>query len=350
MTHLSAENNLLKQVDLGRPIFQPVAYTPVQMYEDEFVQSVWFLRSWTLQELLAPSSVIFFNTKFQPIGTRHTLASLIEKATEIPLEFLEGGDGSRSSVTAACIAERMRWASQRDATRIEDKAYSMLGLFQVNLPLLYGEGYRAFRRLQIEIIKESNDESILAWMSGLASIRGLQPRVNSPVLSRSTAVFSHTRATKCAVLRRKHYEVTNMGLRFTVPVYTAYGANKSSPKEDPTLLFPLNCFGACTDSTGRIIKGLLALLIIIDNQLSHQDLKIFVGRRFGQLLISEDITDQQSYGADAESPTLFTPDRNAPISTRRWISIATGERQSFDLLVDPVQGSVRDEYSLYLKL
>jgi hypothetical protein len=57
----------------------------------------------------------------------------------------------------------MSWAARRQTTRLEDEAYCLLGIFDVHIPLLYGEGARAFRRLQEEIIKVSDDQSILAF-------------------------------------------------------------------------------------------------------------------------------------------------------------------------------------------
>ena len=59
----------------------------------------------------------------------------------------------------------MSWAAKRETTRIEDTAYCLLGIFGVNLPLLYGEGDRAFIRLQEEVLKTRNDLSLLAWKS-----------------------------------------------------------------------------------------------------------------------------------------------------------------------------------------
>ena len=345
----------------GLRILQPIVHKPVPMYEQEFIESTWFGRSWTLQELLAPGSVVFFNSKFQSIGTRNTLAPLIKKATKIPLKFLEDSNGSRPLVTEACVAERMRWASHRDATRTEDKAYSMLGLFQVNLPLLYGEGNRAFRRLQIEILKETHDESLLAWMSELALIPGLPSTANSPVLSRSTNMFLHARAAVCPFIQRKHYEVTNMGLRFTLPVSPSsentfsslavfdldnlmrYGASSS-------LLFPLNCIGACKGVDGKIITGRLALLIVLDKQRSHAQLKNLVGARSRQLLISPDLISEDTCEADADVPMPVTRVLPGNIAKGGWISVATGEPQSFDLFVDYVGTIAAHEYSLYLKL
>lgn len=69
----------------------------------------------------------------------------------------------------ACIAEKMSWASRRYTTRIEDEAYCLMGIFDVNMPLIYGEGEKAFKRLQLEIIKSSDDESIFVHHSDRSS-------------------------------------------------------------------------------------------------------------------------------------------------------------------------------------
>ena len=65
----------------------------------------------------------------------------------------------------AIVARRMRWASKRSTARVEDTAYSLLGLFDVSIPLLYGEGIKAFQCLQHAIISQPDDESIFAWLS-----------------------------------------------------------------------------------------------------------------------------------------------------------------------------------------
>lgn len=131
----------------------------------------WFTRGWTLQELLAPRIVQFFNAELDYLGDRHTLGDQIERITRIPREFLEdrptldGLGHSRVPLFAASVAQRMCWAATRSTTRTEDIAYCLLGLFNVNMPLLYGEGARAFKRLQENIVAHSQDESIFAWTS-----------------------------------------------------------------------------------------------------------------------------------------------------------------------------------------
>ena len=130
-----------------------------------FRNSRWFYRGWTLQELLAPPFVMFFDTSRRldrNLGTRTTMAEWISGATGINIEYLTGS----SVISQASVAQRMSWASGRKTTRVEDIAYSLLGIFDVNMALLYGEGSRAFQRLQQAIIQQNDDESIFAW--GLA--------------------------------------------------------------------------------------------------------------------------------------------------------------------------------------
>jgi hypothetical protein len=128
--------------------------------------SRWFRRAWTLQELLAPRNLIFYSNEWVNIGTRTNLKSVISEVTGIEEEYLIHRQLQRAS-----IAKRMSWAANREATRSEDIAYSLFGIFDIQMPLLYGEGQqKAFLRLQEEIMKTSNDHTILAWtVSSLAA-------------------------------------------------------------------------------------------------------------------------------------------------------------------------------------
>ncbi|KAI1349122.1 heterokaryon incompatibility protein-domain-containing protein [Xylaria sp. FL0043] len=150
----------------------------------EFMGSRWFTRGWTLQELLAPKDVLFFSSRDVVIGTRRDLAPFITIATRIRPEFLNGNQGLQD----ASIAQRMCWASSRTTTRVEDTAYSLLGIFDVNMPLLYGEGEKAFLRLQQEIIRASDDDSIFAWE------HETRPRTLSGVLAASPRDFTRCHA------------------------------------------------------------------------------------------------------------------------------------------------------------
>ncbi|KAI0424303.1 heterokaryon incompatibility protein-domain-containing protein [Xylaria sp. FL1042] len=121
----------------------------------------WFTRGWTLQELLAPNSVIFFDSKWQKVGEKQNalFCDQLSRITGIDTRHLE----SRRSIFTASVSERMSWVARRQTTREEDIAYCMLGIFGINMPLLYGEGSRAFLRLQEEIIRVSNDQTIFCW-------------------------------------------------------------------------------------------------------------------------------------------------------------------------------------------
>ncbi|OTB01961.1 hypothetical protein M426DRAFT_32526, partial [Hypoxylon sp. CI-4A] len=126
----------------------------------------WFTRGWTLQELVAPKNIQFFDTDWKLIGSKFSLGRYISKITGIRRSVL-GADRlqrPQQHPQNCSVAERMSWAARRQTTREEDRAYSLLGLFDVNMPMLYGEGGdKAFLRLQEEIIKRFDDHSIFAW-------------------------------------------------------------------------------------------------------------------------------------------------------------------------------------------
>ncbi|KAL4065644.1 heterokaryon incompatibility protein-domain-containing protein [Scleroderma yunnanense] len=122
----------------------------------------WFSRGWTLQEMIAPSNVQFFNKDWKFISDKKMLARILTRITRVPEHILRDGLSSNRP----CVAQIMSWAANRKTTRVEDRAYSLLGLLDVNMPMLYGEGKKAFQRLQLEIIRTSNDQSIFAWDKG----------------------------------------------------------------------------------------------------------------------------------------------------------------------------------------
>jgi len=134
-------------------------------------KSRWFTRGWTLQELLAPKELIFFASDWSVIGTRHEYASIVSDITGIEQKYLESQDTINTQarqvlISSATVAQRMDWASKRMTTRGEDMSYCLLGLFGINIPLLYGEGSeRAFFRLQEAIVRDPTvfDVTLLAW-------------------------------------------------------------------------------------------------------------------------------------------------------------------------------------------
>lgn len=176
--------------------------------ETSLGNSVWFKRSWTLQELLAPGNLRFYDATFEFMGTKHEKTAILSSITGVPETILR----EPARMYAMPVARRMSWAAARTATRIEDIAYSLFGIFDVNLPLLYGEGTRAFRRLQQEIIGQSDDLSIFLWNS--------PGHGYCPCFAASPADFGHRRPVyECGAdfemrdKRARPYALTNVGLR-----------------------------------------------------------------------------------------------------------------------------------------
>jgi len=163
--------------------------------DDELSTSRWFTRGWTLQELIAPLDVQFYDASWTRFGNRLEMSFGLSKITGIdvgvlsatlsmsqPCEVMGVHPDNPQSVQACddcrerarlfsairidahSISTKMSWAAHRKTTRVEDIAYCLMGVFNVNMPLLYGEGSaKAFHRLQEEIIRRSNDQTILVW-------------------------------------------------------------------------------------------------------------------------------------------------------------------------------------------
>jgi hypothetical protein len=123
---------------------QSTAYEMQRWWKPAFRKSRWFTRGWTLQELFAPEFVEFFSRGGELLGDKKTLEQQIHEITGIPIKALRGTLLSNFSVN-----ERISWAETRETKRKEDKVYSLSGIFDVSLPVLYGEGEdMAFRRLK----------------------------------------------------------------------------------------------------------------------------------------------------------------------------------------------------------
>ncbi|KAI1751552.1 hypothetical protein F4782DRAFT_504399 [Xylaria castorea] len=162
-----------------------------------FARCRWFTRGWTLIELIAPAKVDFYSRDWELIGSRLDLVDRISDITGIDPFVLAGGD-----VNQVKVARRMYWASGRHTTRVEDQAYCLMGLFNVQMPLRYGEGEASFMRLQKEIYKHTNDPSIFAWKKDFDwqefardQEEGLNSQTGSRILNaffaKSPADFAH---------------------------------------------------------------------------------------------------------------------------------------------------------------
>ncbi|KAE9365604.1 HET-domain-containing protein [Stipitochalara longipes BDJ] len=127
-------------------------------HNSAFRNSRWFTRGWTLQELIAPSHLQFLGGDWKDIGTKLSLQEVVSGITKIQIGALIGNQ----TLADFSVAQKMSWASNRVTTREEDIAYCLMGMFDINMPMLYGEGTKAFMRLQEQIITNYEDDSIFA--------------------------------------------------------------------------------------------------------------------------------------------------------------------------------------------
>ncbi|MDI1487518.1 MAG: hypothetical protein OHK93_006788 [Ramalina farinacea] len=170
-----------------------------------FTDSRWFTRGWTLQELVAPRNVRFFDRNWKYVGDKESLAEALIARTKIGRDFLLG----RSNIGRASVSQRMGWYAGRITTVEEDAAYCLLGLFGVNLPLLYGEGKeRAYRRLQEEIMRYSDDHSLFVWKSSEPLKQGSGLLADDPKYFSGTGDYVH----KGSRLNNRPYQMTNKGI------------------------------------------------------------------------------------------------------------------------------------------
>ncbi len=247
-----------------------------------FRSSMWFKRGWTLQELIAPHSVIFLTAEWEAIGPKWRLASLIEKVTGIDRAVLT----HKRSLKDFSLACRMSWAAGRKTCRVEDEAYSLMGLFGVYMPTIYGEGKHAFIRLQEEIVKKSPDQSIFAWGRTLqdyscgrfveiAQEHDYEPQSHlETLLAPSPACFASCGninpisqwefATRLEIQEFvPEYTNTSFGIRTTFPMISV--AQTSSIDAALGLL-------ACEDGQGRLVA-----LYLRSHPRKHTSTKFYVG-------------------------------------------------------------------------
>ncbi|KAL4067199.1 hypothetical protein V8B97DRAFT_2025272 [Scleroderma yunnanense] len=126
------------------------AYLHDRMYPNSNGYPEWLSRGWTPQKMIVPSGLRFFNKTWQPIGDKRTLVHTLISITGVPQHILTG-------------RTIMSWAADWRTSQIEDRAYLLMCLLHLNMSMLYGEGKKAFQRLQMEIIHMSNNHSIFAW-------------------------------------------------------------------------------------------------------------------------------------------------------------------------------------------
>ncbi|KAK7415433.1 hypothetical protein QQX98_005884 [Neonectria punicea] len=200
----------------------------------------WFTRGWTLQELIAAPEVVFFSHTWQAIGTKETLKHDIAEITGIDKDVLE----TMAYMPGIPVGRRMSWAAKRQTTRVEDMAYCLMGLFNVNMPLLYGEGEKAFIRLQEEIVRQHRDLSLFAWrqLEPMPQYRGIFARSPAEFIDCSSLVSRNT-----SFFSEPNYSVTDTGLMVDV----RWGDNLTRE----TLSLGLDCMAMSKHSTSGQTKS-----------------------------------------------------------------------------------------------
>jgi hypothetical protein len=197
----------------------------------DFQQSRWFTRGWTLQELIAPLDVEFLDQDWNYIAAKTNDSAFLEELTGIPFKRI-----SMNGLGFYSCAQKMSWVASRQTTRVEDIAYCLLGIFDVNMPLIYGEGIKAFQRLQEEIIKKYADHTIFAWSRPPGGV--YVPNFEWPIFAPSPQCFLNCSRVRKAMefsnsssitrwfnsndvrglAFNRPFQVTNFGISMLLPV------------------------------------------------------------------------------------------------------------------------------------
>lgn len=173
-------------------------------------ESEWFERGWTLQELIAPKSLSFYDRNWQFLGTKSDFLALLTGVTKIPERALTHS----VMLNRYSVAQRMSWAATRTTERIEDRAYSLMGLFNVNMEMIYGEKEKAFLRLQRHIIEDSADESIFAWDIAIEECR----EEYTGLLAPSPSAFRDC-SSMLPFGQPRPFRMSNLGLSLSLQTY-----------------------------------------------------------------------------------------------------------------------------------
>jgi hypothetical protein len=192
-----------------------IAYLANTSSIDEFHNDEWFTQGWTLQELLAPRTIRFFRKDWAPL-TNHINDKDSHAANQPILDIITEVTGISSQDLQTFIPgpfqvnTRMVWAADRKTTRSKDIAYSLMGIFDVSIPIAYGEGaQRVFFRLVEAIMQASNDPGVLNWAGKPAQIHKLSTA--SP--STPACYVGHPDNNRSLAANEKHeFTMTNRGL------------------------------------------------------------------------------------------------------------------------------------------
>ncbi|OTB03184.1 hypothetical protein M426DRAFT_60897, partial [Hypoxylon sp. CI-4A] len=188
---------------------------PKSSFKRGFPLCRWLKRGWPLQELIAPRKAAFYDAHWKFRGYKSELITILSAATRIDKAVLEDSQAMHN----VPVAKRMSWASSRQTTRIEDEAYFLLGIFDINMPMIYGEGSKAFRRLQEEIAKSTNDLSLFAWTAELPKTGGRSEPKYRGIFAKSPREFASAHGLRSRSNNSsfdKEFTITNKGLRIKI--------------------------------------------------------------------------------------------------------------------------------------
>ncbi|CAF9942023.1 hypothetical protein IMSHALPRED_003159 [Imshaugia aleurites] len=256
---------------------------------DSFSKSSWFTRGWTLQELIASSKVVFYDSHWNEIAPLKQVYRDVAEVTRIGENWLV------EDARHASVATRMSWASCRETELGEDMACCLLGFCNVNMPPMYGEGGEiAFYRLQTEIMKTSDDESLFAWTSDQGG---------SGLLAAHLSYFANsggiTMETHAGSESRPPYHMTNKRLEIAIPKKDF----KLFSEGDGTVRFFLRCSRASNINAQKCDKAFYIELSLLMGQRSAIRTECAELKETGKYLIGQLDTDL----AHNERIYIFSP-------------------------------------------
>ncbi|KAK7456050.1 HET domain-containing protein [Colletotrichum acutatum] len=296
--------------------FQPSDVTNAPL---DFAQCRWFTRGWTLQELLAPRHMYFYNQEWKLVGDKDSLRYEMSEITGIPRAIL-AHDHSFQDV---CLAQRMSWASRRQTSRKEDMAYCLLGLFDINIPLLYGEGDMAFVRLQQEIIKETTDQSLLAsWGLGNSlSTRGHFFATSPAAMTRAASFYTDN----ITEMSSSEFRMTNRGFRINLSLLLL-SEFESGSHNAPNCYYAL--LNVLDDQDRRI-----CLPLFLNNSPSGDE---FVRSPSGPVALSETSLNSLGEATYEELVIVREPSWERPLAAGAWQISITNPPVSDYLFAPPI--------------
>jgi hypothetical protein len=293
-------------------------------------QCRWLTRGWTLQELIAPRQVAFFDRRWEFICESSAITKGLSDATGISEHLFQHTDScdTRLFLRYIPVAEKMSWAANRETSRIEDEAYCLLGLFDVNMPLLYGEGARAFMRLQEEIMKTSADHSILAW-----EFRDVwdTAQLSKQVLAPSPAFF----AWVTTIPRTEYY----VGLELDHGIRGPYDRSFGMTNEGLNIWLPLNHSREEDDSSTT-----LALLDVGVGKLAKGQYMLRVALRLHQTTLKDRYLYSELTSMEPSEP------EDHPVKFKQPIELVDGRNRrrlaffapsSFEFELEPTRLMIR---------